>query len=768
MSELSLIMEGLNCPNCAGKIENRVSKLKNVSEANINLMNQEMLIIYNNLNKEELIDTISKITISLEPHVKVKEKIEAFVPVHTAHVHSDACGHDHDDHNHSHSHEGEACSCGHDHGHSHGHDHSHSHEHDHSHSHEEAKSPSKKSSKEFLLGAISDELKKRLITYGFGFVFFIIAITEAILPQYNFVFYLAAYLLFGLSVILTAAKNIAHGEVFDENFLMSISTIGAFAIGDYKEAVAVMIFYQVGEFFQDMAVDRSRKSVKSLMNLKADYANLVKGDKIETIDPAKVSIGDIILVKPGEKIPLDGIIIEGKTQIDASSLIGESVPQSAYEGDSIMSGCVNLTGAVKVKVTKDYSNSTVAKIMEMVEKASSRKAPTEKFITKFSKVYTPAVVGAAVLLAVVPPLVIPGAEFSDWLYRALVFLVVSCPCALVISVPLSFFSGIGFASKKGILVKGSTYLEALTAVDTVVFDKTGTLTKGVFRVTNISPEEGHSKEELLKATYMVEKLSNHPIAKSIISEYRASGLSEDSAEVTEYEEIAGHGVKALLDGKNILAGNARLMDKYGISYKNFDGFGTILHVAYGSDYLGYIVISDIIKEDSKDAIERLKGLGIKNTIMLTGDKKETANTIGSSLGLDQVYGELLPDEKVAAIEKIYAQNPSRKIAFAGDGINDAPVLARVDVGIAMGGVGSDAAVEAADIVIMTDEPSKIADAILTARKTMKIVKQNIAFALIIKFGVLFLSVFGFASMWLAVFADVGVALIAILNAMRAK
>lgn len=751
MSELSLVLKGLNCPNCAGKIERNVKKIKNVSEANLNLMNQEILIEYNGISKENLIDEVTKITLSLEPDVIVKEKTSDFIQnIPAGHCTSEEHGHIH----------GECCS------HEHG-DPAHASP-EQAYGNEKIKREMPKGLKGFLLSHMDAGMKKRVGIYAVGFAFYILGMTKALLPQYSDAFLLTAYGFFGYSVITLAFKNILKGEVFDENFLMTVATLGAIFIGDYKEAVAVMIFYQIGEFFQDLAVERSRASIKSLMNLKADYANIISDDKIKQVDPRSVAIGDIILVKPGEKVPLDGIVINGKSQIDASSLIGESVPQSIYENDTVMSGCVNLTGALKIQVTKDYSNSTIAKIMEMVEKASSRKASTEKFITKFSRIYTPAVVLAALLLAIIPPLIIPGAVFSDWIYRALIFLVVSCPCALVISVPLSFFSGIGFASKKGILVKGSTYLEELTKLDTIVFDKTGTLTKGVFTVTNIFPEEGYTEKDLLTSAYSIEKYSNHPIAKSILTEVSNRALDKDIKAASEFEEIAGHGVKGLNDGALTLAGNAKLMEMYNVEYKKYDGFGTILHIAAENKYMGFIVISDIVKDDSKEAIKRLKALGIERTVMLTGDKKETAEIIGKELGLDFVYSELLPDGKVEVMETLYSKYPNAKIAFSGDGINDAPVLARADVGIAMGGIGSDAAIEAADVVIMTDEPSKIADLIQTAKKTMAIVKQNISLALIIKFAVLILSVFNFASMWHAVFADVGVTLIAVINAMRAK
>ena len=732
ISEVVIALKGLNCPNCAGKIEKFVQKMEGVSEANLNLMNQEIVVSYSGIDKAELVTQVRKVTNDLEPHVVVEEKTRrsssANQAVQSSHIHE---------------------------GHSHSHDHSHE---GHSHGASEVKAIGK--------GGLNREMTIRLAKYAVGFVFFVMALMD-IFPQATMVLFLASYALFGTTVLIKAFNNIIRGEIFDENFLMCVSTIGAFAIGEYPEAVAVMVFYQIGEFFQDLAVDRSRDSIKSLMNLKADYANLESNGEILQVDPLDISVGDIIVVKPGEKIPLDGVVIEGKSQVDMSSLIGESVPRSIGQEDGVLSGAVNLTGILRIEVTKDYDNSTVAKILDMVENASGKKAPTEKFITKFSKVYTPAVCITALILALVPPLVIPGALFSDWVYRGLVFLVVSCPCALVISVPLSFFSGIGYSSKKGILVKGTTYIEALNKVNTVVFDKTGTLTRGVFTVTGIFSGNVADESTILEAAYNLEKNSNHPIAKSIVREYNKRELC-GNASVSEFEEISGQGLKGIVNGETVLAGNSRLMENNGIAISNYDGFGTVVHVSQGNKYLGYIEISDIVKEDSAEAIRNLRAKGIRKIAMVSGDKKETAEKIAKSVGIDEVFAELLPHEKINAIEKIYVDDKDAVIAFAGDGINDAPVLARVDVGIAMGGVGSDAAIEAADIVIMTDEPSKISDAIDTAGRTMKIVKQNIAFALIIKFGVLGLSVFGRASMWLAVFADVGVALIAVINAMRAK
>ncbi|MEZ0536638.1 heavy metal translocating P-type ATPase [Caldicellulosiruptoraceae bacterium PP1] len=580
----------------------------------------------------------------------------------------------------------------------------------------------------------------------------------------EFSIYFVSYILVGGEVILRATKNIARGQVFDENFLMAIATIGAFAIKEFPEGVAVMLFYQVGEFFQDIAVNRSRKSISALMDIRPDYANLLVGNDEKRVDPDDVKIGNRIIVKPGEKIPLDGKVLEGKSMVNTSALTGESVPREVEAGSNVLAGFINTNGVLTIEVTKEFGESTVAKILDLVQNATSRKAPTENFITKFARYYTPVVVIVALILAILPPLLIPGAQLSDWIYRALVFLVISCPCALVVSIPLGFFGGIGGASKNGILVKGSNYLEALNSVDTVVFDKTGTLTKGVFKVTKVSPKEGVTPDELLKYAAYAESYSNHPIATSILNEYNKEINKDD---ITDYEEISGYGIRVKANGKEILAGNIKLMNKENIGYDKVDEVGTIVHVALDKKYAGYIVISDEIKEDSKDAISGLKAIGIKKTVMLTGDSKQVGEKVAQELGLDEVHTELLPDQKVEKVELLDKQkSPKGKLIFVGDGINDAPVLARADIGIAMGGLGSDAAIEAADVVIMTDEPSKIVSAIKIAKRTRSIVWQNIGFALGVKIIVLLLGAGGIATMWEAVFADVGVALIAVLNAMR--
>lgn len=576
--------------------------------------------------------------------------------------------------------------------------------------------------------------------------------------------FIISYIIVGGDVVKRAVKNIFKGQVFDENFLMSIATIGAFFIGEYPEGVAVMLFYQVGELFQNYAVGKSRKSIASLMDIRPDYANVKKGDELVKVDPDEVQIGDIIVIKAGEKIPLDGKVIEGSSMIDTSALTGESVPREVEVGSDILSGCININGVITAEVTKEFGESTVSKILDLVENASSKKSNSEQFITKFARYYTPVVVIIAVFLAIIPPLVIYGATFSDWIYRALAFLVVSCPCALVISIPLSFFGGIGGASKKGVLVKGSNYLEALAETEIIVFDKTGTLTKGVFNVQEIHPE-GVSKEELLELTAHAESYSNHPISLSL---KRAYSKEIDNGRISDVEEISGHGVIATVDGKKVMAGNIKHMKMMDIPYFKGELIGTIVHVAVNNKYIGYIVISDEVKEDSAQAIKELKAANIKQTVMLTGDNKSIGSKVAKELGLDKVYAELLPADKVEKLEELFSQKSKKgKLAFVGDGINDAPVLARADIGIAMGGLGSDAAIEAADVVIMTDEPSKIATTMKISKKTLKIAHQNIVFAIGIKIIVLILSAFGITTMWAAIFADVGVTIIAVLNAFRA-
>jgi len=608
-------------------------------------------------------------------------------------------------------------------------------------------------------------MKNRLWRIIIGAIFFIVAIViDTNIEWLNIALYLISYIIVGGDIVKRAVRNIFKGKVFDENFLMSIATIGAMLIGEYPEGIAVMLFYQVGELFQSYAVDKSRRSIADAMDIRPDYANVKRGDEVIKVDPDEVQIGDIIVIKPGERVPLDGKVIEGNSMVDTSALTGESVPREVEVGHEILSGCINVNGVITAEVTKEYGESTVSKILDLVENASSKKSQSEQFITKFARYYTPIVVIIAVFLAIIPPLVIDGATFSDWIYRALTFLVVSCPCALVVSIPLSFFGGIGGASRKGILVKGSNYLEALAEAEIIVFDKTGTLTKGVFNVQEVHPE-GVSKEELLELTAYAESYSNHPISNSLKQAY---GKEIDNGRISDVEEVSGHGVFATVDGKKVSAGNIKLMKKLNIPCYEGEVVGTVVHVGIDDKYAGYIVIADEAKEDSARAIMELKEAKIKQTVMLTGDTKNVASKVAKQLGLDKVYSELLPGDKVEKVEELLAQKSAKgKLAFVGDGINDAPVLARADIGIAMGGLGSDAAIEAADIVIMTDEPSKIATAIKVSKKTLRIAHQNTVFSIGIKIIVLILSAFGIATMWAAIFADVGVTIIAVLNAFRA-
>ena len=575
--------------------------------------------------------------------------------------------------------------------------------------------------------------------------------------------FLVCYTVVGWDIIWKAITNILHGQVFDENFLMTIATLGALILGEYSEGVAVMLFYQVGEWFQSYAVSKSRKSIASLMDIRPDYANIEQDGKLIQVDPDEVPIGSSIIVKPGERIPLDGTIIKGSSSLDTSALTGESMPREALPGMDVISGCINQTGILTIRTTKEFGESTVAKILDLVENASDKKGKTENFITRFARYYTPAVVFAALALALLPPL-ITGQDFGTWVYRALTFLVISCPCALVISIPLSFFGGIGGASKIGVLVKGSNYLESLASAETVVFDKTGTLTKGAFAVSELHPVNVQ-KERLLELAAYAEDYSTHPISLSIKKAY---GKKIYSNRISSVQEIPGHGVCAVIDGKSVLAGNAKLMEKENIRYTDSSSIGTVIYLACDRKYLGCIVIEDELKPDAQKAVDLLKDEGIRKTVMLTGDSDAVGKKVANRLGLDQAYTELLPADKVERVEELLAQKSEKgKLLFVGDGINDAPVLARADVGIAMGGLGSDAAIEAADVVLMTDEPSKIASVMKIARKTLRIANQNIIFALGIKFIVLILGAFGYANMWAAVFADVGVSVIAILNAIRA-
>lgn len=757
-NEIRLILSGLTCANCANKIETKVNNMNGVKEATLNFTTSTLIIELNGeRHDDDIILEAKSIINKLEPGVKVFNKNESnIIPKEVNKCTSDTCSienknekenHTHDK-NHSHSNfRGESHEHSsekpHEHSHEHSHDHSHGHSHDHSHGE-----------------AVSLKENMRLIIGAIVYAIALISTEGSIL---SVVLFALSYVLVGGEVVLTAIKNILRGEVFDENFLMTVATLGAFFVGEFPEGVAVMLFYQIGEVFQSYAVNRSRKSITSLMNIRADYANVLKDGKEEKVNPETVNIDDVIIIKPGERVPLDGIVLDGTSFVDTSALTGESVPREVSTGEDILAGFINTNGVLKVKVTKNFKESTVSRILELVENASNKKAPTEKFITRFARIYTPIVVFSALALAIIPPLVIKDASFYDWIYRALIFLVVSCPCALVVSIPLGLFAGIGGASRKGILVKGGNYLEALKDVNTVVFDKTGTLTKGVFKVTEINNVD-IAKEELIKIAAISESLSNHPIAQSIIKEY---GKEIDSNELSDYEEISGHGIKVTINNSQVLIGNYKLMEKFEIKYNNINSIGTIVHVAINNKYKGNIVISDEIKEGSKSAIEGLKAIGVSQTVMLTGDNKSVGEKVASLVGVDKVFAELLPGDKVEKVEDLIKNNSTEgKVIFVGDGINDAPVLARADIGVAMGGIGSDAAIEAADVVLMKDEPEALVTAIKVARKTNKILWQNIIFSLGVKVLVLLLGAFGIANMWEAVFADVGVTVIAVINSTR--
>ena len=696
-----LILNGLNCAHCAEVICEKVDKLEEVESANLNFINKVLTInLTSEANSRETLEKAIKIINDTEPGLDIQIK------------------------------------------------------------------DNKAINKKEETSVEKDNSKKDLIKLIIGAMVYILGIYEIATGKtsiLNNIIFILAYIVIGGDVLIKAIKNIGKGQIFDENFLMSIATIGALAIGESAEAVGVMLFYKLGEYLQAKAVGKSRKSIAELMEIRPDYANLKLGTDIKVVSPYDVEVGDLIVVKPGEKIPLDGTVVDGISMIDTSALTGESLLREVSVGEAVLSGFINKNSVLTVRVDKEFEESTVSKILDLVENASSKKSKTENFISKFSKCYTPIVVISALVIAIVPPIIIPGAYFNDWFYRGLIFLVVSCPCALVLSIPLSFFSGIGYASKQGILIKGSSYLEVLRSVDTVVFDKTGTLTKGVFDVTAINTV-GISEDELLRYAAIAEVNSNHPIAKSIVNHLNGE-IELDK--ITNYEEIAAHGIKVEYDGQYILAGNEKLMMTENILFSKAKEVGTIVYISVNKRYRGYIVISDEIKEDSKEAIEYLRRIGIKEIVMLTGDNKAVADDIASKLNLDKVFSNLLPTDKVSKLEELYeGRDEKSKIAFVGDGINDAPVLARADVGIAMGGLGSDAAIEAADVVLMTDEPSKIGKAIEISKKTNKIVWQNIIFALSIKIIVMILGAGGVATMWEAIFADVGVALIAVINAMR--
>ena len=709
-NECMLSIEGLDCPNCAAKVERKINTLEGIKEATVDFLGKKIVVLADEISENELVELIQTEVDKIEDGVKV------FVPKVQA---------------------GESSSEGED----------------------------------------TGKIKKKLLIGGVLFVLGIFVPKTLFIPK--LVIFLVSYLVIGGDVLLSAFKNILNGQVFDENFLMAIATVGAFAIGEYPEGVAVMLFYQLGELLQGIAVNNSRKSIVSLMDIRPDYANIKVGEGIKKVSPEEIKVGEIIVVKPGEKVPLDGKIVKGASTFDTSALTGESLPREAKAGDDVLSGFINKNGLIEIQVAKVFSESTVSKILYLMENAGSKKSKTENFITKFARYYTPAVVITALIVAIFPPLLIQGATFSDWIYRALIFLVVSCPCALVISIPLGFFGGIGGASRHGILIKGTNYLEVLNNLESVVMDKTGTLTKGIFKVTEVNAENNikindfqNNKTELTKPLLLkyaahIEKFSNHPIAQSIVAEYENSVSKVDENVVKDFEEISGFGIKVNINNHQFLAGNSKLMNLGNITFDKKENLGTAIYLAADGKYIGNILISDEVKEDSARAIKGMKENGVKEIVMLTGDNEAIGKNIAEKLGIDKVFTELLPNEKVEKLEEIYKTKSEKgKVAFVGDGINDAPVLARADLGIAMGGAGSDAAIEAADVVIMNDEPSKIVTAIKIAKKTKEIVWQNITIAFAVKIIVMILGLFGDATMWEAVFADVGVALLAVLNATR--
>ena len=709
-NECMLSIEGLDCPNCAAKVERKINTLEGIKEATVDFLGKKIVVLADEISENELVELIQTEVDKIEDGVKV------FVPKVQA---------------------GESSSEGED----------------------------------------TGKIKKKLLIGGVLFVLGIFVPKTLFIPK--LVIFLVSYLVIGGDVLISAFKNILNGQVFDENFLMAIATVGAFAIGEYPEGVAVMLFYQLGELFQGIAVNNSRKSIVSLMDIRPDYANIKVGEGIKKVSPEEIKVGEIIVVKPGEKVPLDGKIVKGASTFDTSALTGESLPREAKAGDDVLSGFINKNGLIEIQVAKVFSESTVSKILYLMENAGSKKSKTENFITKFARYYTPVVVITALIVAIFPPLLIQGATFSDWIYRALIFLVVSCPCALVISIPLGFFGGIGGASRHGILIKGTNYLEVLNNLESVVMDKTGTLTKGIFKVTEVNAENNikindfqNNKTELTKPLLLkyaahIEKFSNHPIAQSIVAEYENSVSKVDENVVKDFEEISGFGIKVNINNHQFLAGNSKLMNLENITFDKKENLGTAIYLAADGKYIGNILISDEVKEDSARAIKGMKENGVKEIVMLTGDNEAIGKNIAEKLGIDKVFTELLPNEKVEKLEEIYKSKSEKgKVAFVGDGINDAPVLARADLGIAMGGAGSDAAIEAADVVIMNDEPSKIVTAIKIAKKTKEIVWQNITIAFAVKIVVMALGLFGDATMWEAVFADVGVALLAVLNATR--
>lgn len=732
MKTVEWYLHELDCANCANKVETGVAKIEGVVESNVNFMTKTLRFEVEEGKEADVLPAVKQKLSVLEPDIHPTLKATG-TPIGKdgkpeGAVSDQTTGTDREE----------------------------AHRDMHNHAHEHSHSPGS-------VGEDDDEIKKAFIRLAFGFAVLMAAIFAPTSGTVSLLLFVVAYLIAGYDILWSAIQNIKNGQLFDENFLMTIATLSAFYIQEYPEAVAVMLFYQVGELFQDIAVDKSRRSIAELMDIRPDYANLKTPDGIKKVTPETVAIGDIILIRPGEKVPLDGKVISGSSAVDTSALTGESVPRSIKAGDDILSGFINKNGVLEVDVAKPFAESTVVKILDLVQNASGRKAPTENFITKFARFYTPIVVIAAVLLAIIPPLFIPGETFNDWIYRASIFLVISCPCALVVSIPVGFFGGIGSASRKGVLVKGSNFLESLNDVRYVVMDKTGTLTVGKFAVTDIRPEAGITAAALLEMAAYAELHSSHPIADSIKEAYGQPIMEE---RLSSTNDIAGYGLQVTVDGKEVLAGNAKLMEQFHIAHWPAKAVGTVVYIAVDKKYAGHILIADAIKKDAEETIAQLKAKGIR-TIMLTGDSRAVGEAVGREIGIDEVYAELLPQDKVTKLEEVMARKKkNEKVIFVGDGINDTPVLARSDIGIAMGGLGSDAAIEAADVVIMDDSPAKILTAMVVAKETRKIVWQNIIFAMAVKGLFLLLGAFGVATLWEAVFADVGVTVLAVLNAIR--
>ncbi len=747
-------ISGLDCANCAAKLERHLKELPYFDDVTIDFMAQKLILQVKDLQTlPTAIKEVEAVIETVEPGVTISEKQKKAKGAYHDHVHDEhcGCGHDHEhDHNHNHNHR-QHCDCG---------------------QHHEQEYQTKQLSEPAAMAQpvavkpkaapFTPEMKQSAMKIAAGAVLVLLANLLKLSELAQFGVYLLAYLIVGGEIVLRAVKNITRGQVFDENFLMAVATIGAFCVGEYPEGVMVMLLYQLGELFQDYAVHRSRRSIADLMDIKPEVAHVKQGDRFISVEPDEVALGDIIQIRPGEKIPLDGVVLDGHSALDTVALTGESVPREVAPGQQVMSGCINTSGVLTVRVEKEYEDSTVAKILDLVENASSKKAEAENFITRFARYYTPVVVAIAAILAIVPPLALQE-PFSGWIYRALTFLVISCPCALVISIPLTFFGGLGASSRHGVLVKGSNYLESLAQLEIAVFDKTGTLTKGQFAVTEVHPV-GISEEQLLYYAACAESISNHPIAQAV---QQANQKAVAAQALQSAEEIAGHGISAVVEGHTVLAGNYRLMEREQVVCSQVEEAGTIIYLALDRKFCGWIVIADELKPDAQEMITRLKALGINQIVMLTGDNQKTAEQVAGQLGITKVFSQLLPGDKVHCLEQLLQQKSQKgTISFTGDGLNDAPVLARADVGIAMGGLGSDAAIEAADVVIMNDQPSKLADAVEIARATRRIVKQNIVFILAVKLLVLILAALGLATMWMAVFADVGVAVLAILNAVR--